>query len=96
MKATIRALQIIRDNENIHRPTDFARAMWPDSEGWKRVGKIGHGSHRGVGMILAGGGFLGKLVTQGLIIASLNVEYRRYDHNYYLTSEGRKLLGEDH
>lgn len=94
MKATIRALQLLRDDEDIHRPTEFARMMWPDSEGWQRVGKIGHGSHRGVGMILAGGGFLGKLRAQGLIIISLDRDYRSYSNNYYLTSEGRRILKE--
>lgn len=94
MKATIRALQIIRDDETIHRPTEFARKMWPGSEGWQRVGKIGHGSHRGVGLLLAAGGFLRKLRAQGLIIISLDRDYRSYSRDYYLTSKGREMLEE--
>jgi len=92
MKATIRALLLIRDYENIHRPTEFARLMWPDSEGWQRVGKIGHGSHRGVGLLLVAGGFLARLKYKGLILDHCN---RDYSHDYYLTSEGRKLLEEN-
>ena len=58
---TIKALRAIRDND-ICCARDFAHLMWPKEHlGWQRVGKQGHGSHRGVGMVLAGGAFLGKL-----------------------------------
>ena len=67
MTGITRALLIIRDND-VRSPRDFARLMWPDSEGWKRVHKVGRGSSRGAAMSLAGGGFLGKLYQKGLIL----------------------------
>jgi len=70
MTGITRALLIIRDND-VRSPRDFARLMWPDSEGWKRVHKVGRGSSRGAAMSLAGGGFLGKLHQKGLILNNL-------------------------
>lgn len=62
-----RALKIIRDNR-IEMPRQFARLMWPDSDGWDRYTKCGpYGVTRGGGMSIAGGGYLGKLCSGGLI-----------------------------
>lgn len=65
-EAQIRALRIISDH-NIERPSQFARLMWPDAQGWHIPGKCGHGSSSGVGMRLAGGAYLGKLCKAGLV-----------------------------
>lgn len=89
--ATKRALTIIRDHGPI-RPREFADLMWPDSPGHNRYSKCGpKGSHRGGGMYLAAGGYLGKLRRRGLI--------RYEDHylsgwwlGYVLTDEGKKAL----
>jgi len=43
------------------RAREFAEKMWPDSKGWQRPGRCGHGSHRGMGMYIAGGCHLGRL-----------------------------------
>ncbi len=79
------ALQIIRDN-NIRSPREFAEKMWPNSEGWQRVHKVGHGASRGAAMALAGGGFLGKLRAQGLIRGGYNYE------RIILTDKGKERL----
>lgn len=68
----VKALRILVDRGGRVRggvtATEFARAMWPDAEGWQRVYRCGpKGSHRGTGMVLAGAGFLGKLVAAGLV-----------------------------
>ena len=85
-KKQIRALTIIAAVEEI-RPARFAEWMWPNSPGWTRVAKCGHGSHRGGGMYLAAGGYLGKLRRKGWLWHGF------YDHfSYRLSDEGRRAL----
>lgn len=85
MKATIKALRLIA-TKDIGCPYDFARAMWPDSDGWRRVHKLGHGSSKGAAMALAAGGFLGKLRAQGF------VKWLYAPDVIVLTDKGRELL----
>ena len=59
-----RALEILRDEPDL-LAKEFARLMWPDSDCWRHPVKCGYGSHRGGGMYLAAGGFLGKLYHKG-------------------------------
>lgn len=90
MADIVTALQIIRDNE-IRSPREFARLMWPNSEGWHRHHRVGYGTSRGAAMALAGGGFLGKLKAQGLIRVSI------FDGRIVLTDKGKdRLPGEIH
>ena len=86
-----RALEIIRKHgDEIRCPTDFARFMWPDAEGWRKVGKCGYGSSYGVGMRLGAGGYLGRLRKAGLV----DWVYREYDgRRFFLTDKGKKALG---
>ena len=84
MTGTIKALKIIA-TKDIRSPKEFAKEMWPDSEGWQRVHNIGHGAHRGAGMYLAGDSFLGKLRNQGLI-------WGGYDDRIILTEKGKDVL----
>ena len=81
----VHALMLIRAKE-IRSPQEFAKEMWPDSEGWQRYGKVGHGVHKGAGMNLAAGGFLGKLRYQGLIWGGYNQD------RVILTDRGRERL----
>ena len=85
MNKTVIALKIIRDNE-IYMPKEFARLMWPNSEGWKRVQNMGHGAHAGAGMYLAGGSFLGKLRKEELIWGGFGRD------RIVLTDKGREVL----
>ena len=49
-------------------PKAFARAMWPDSPGWKSLTKCGNnGVTRGGAMPQAAGTLLGRLNRAGLI-----------------------------
>lgn len=88
-EAVFNALQIVRDNPGIV-PARFADKMWPTSEGWKRPAKCGpSGSHRGGGMYLAAGGFLGRLYRQGLVQRS----YGKYGRpHFYLSQTGSRAL----
>lgn len=84
-----RALEVIREWWTVYRkeirPREFARRMWPDSPRWQVHVKCGpNGSHRGGGMYLAGGGYLGKLARLGLI--------SRGRDGYALSSAGDKAL----
>ena len=89
MSGTGRALKIISENAvGSHRR--FEELFWPGHEGWKRHGKIGHGTSHGVGMMLAGGGFLGKLSQQGLI--TVRFESGTNSRSYHLTEKGRERL----
>jgi len=67
-EAQHKALKIVRDHGPI-RPREFAKAMWPDSPGWKRHCKCGPGGcHQGGGMYTAGGAYLGKLARKGWVM----------------------------
>lgn len=87
-----KALGIIDMNPSI-LPREFAKKMWPNSEGWRM--HSGHGSHtrRGGGMALAGGNYLGKLRKLDLIYEdyrpSIGDSFRRV---HRLTSLGKELL----
>lgn len=62
------AVKLLRE----HGPlitVEFARAAWPDSEGWHRLRKCGNRntSSRGAGMSWAAAGLLGRLQKKGLV-----------------------------
>lgn len=78
-----RALEIIRDNE-IERPKQLARLLWPDSEGWHRVHNVGHGASSGAAMPMAAGGLIGRLRKAGLIYG--------WEVPLRLTDKGREYL----
>lgn len=70
--AMLNYLRIVRDYcAKWHRGIDsgtFAKLAWPDAEGWTKIQRVGnHGSHRGGGMVFAGGGTLGRLRRAGLV-----------------------------
>ena len=77
---TVKALLIIRDNPGI-RPRKFAELMWAGSESWLKVGRVGHGASKGVGLVLKGGGYLGKLRQERLVNAFNE-----------LTAQGKEVL----
>lgn len=89
-ETTIRALRIIRDN-TIAMPKEFAKLMWPNSIKWTNVTKCGDGVHRGGGMYIAAGGYLGKLRHRGLIMVGHYNIGGHYD-NFYLTERGERVL----
>ena len=79
------ALQILSNvtTEEVS-PRQFAKLYFPKShEGWQRVGKAGHGSTRGQGLVLFAGGFMGKLRRKGFI-----------DNNGKVTELGLKFMSE--
>ena len=80
-----KALIVIRENQ-IERPKQFARLLWPDSEGWQRVHKVGHGASRGAMMSFAAGGLLGKLRCQGYIVGGYP------DRPALLTDKGKEQI----
>jgi len=82
------ALYLVAEHGPI-RPREFAERMWPDNQAWRRVSRCGpYGSHRGGGMHLAGGAYLGKLRRQGLV----NDWGTPFPGGYVLTARGRQLL----
>lgn len=82
------ALQIVRDQGSL-APREFARQMWPDSPGWRRVSKCGpYGSTRGGGMCLAGGSYLGKLRRASLVEKDASDPRGLYS----ISEEGRRQL----
>ncbi len=73
---TIKALRILRKHGDM-RPARFAEKMWPNSEKWSHPVKCGtHGVHRGGGMYMAAGGYLGRLARRGLVIYVSDYRYR--------------------
>ena len=78
------ALKLIARND-IQYPRQFAKLMWPNSDGWHRVHKLGHGASKGAAMPLAAGGYLGKLRRDGLILGG-------HDRPIILTEKGHDLL----
>jgi len=84
------ALEIIRDNPGIY-PREFAKKMWPDSDGHDRHHNCGpKGVTRGGMMNMAGGGYIGRLVKAGLVIR----HYGKHQNGVYLTKEGVEALEE--
>lgn len=99
-----KAILIIGEAQNV-RPRQFARLFWPDSDGWHHATKAGpHGSTRGGGMNLAGGGYLGKLTRMGLVRHNVTLEVRRGEYGpiYTLSDKGLEFYnklkreGDDH
>lgn len=87
----IKALQCIQNSPGGYvTPHQFARLMWPFSDGWRRHSKAGpYGSARGGGMNLAAGGYLGKLTRKGLLLRIT----RRYGRaTYQLSVKGKEAL----
>lgn len=71
--------------------------MWPDSSGWRRSAKCGpKGACKGLGMAMAGGGYLGRLVNLGLVRRYYNYDYSRGRYGnqafYEITNEGEEAL----
>lgn len=87
---TIKALRILQHHGPL-RPGEFAKLMWPDSEGWDRswtCGQNANANQRGKGMYLAGGSFLAKLAKRGFV-------WRRpegWGGGYIIEPAGSKLL----
>jgi hypothetical protein len=85
----LKALGIIREHGPL-RPREFARFMWPDSEGWNHHVRCGpNGSHKGGGMYTSAGMYLGKLYQRGWL--------RREDSahqfmGFVLSGAGREIL----
>lgn len=72
-------------------PREFARRMWPDSDGWRRRAKAGpNGVSIGGGMNLAAGAFLGKLAKAGFS----KVRYKQFGGEHTITKAGRDALAE--
>lgn len=66
-EAALRALEIVHRRPGI-RPAEFAKEMWPASESWARYSDVGqNGVVSGIGIVRAGGAYLGKLKRQGLV-----------------------------
>ena len=93
-----KALQILRDHGPI-QPREFAKKMWPDSPCWRHHIKCGpSGSHRGGGMYLAAGGYLGKLGRRGWAKPKYKFLYwDKFSTNigHILTDAGRAALEAD-
>lgn len=95
MTRTAIALKVINEND-VYSPRRFAELFWPNHEGWHRHGRIGRGTTHGVGMMLAGGAFLGKLQKQGLVKMRLESRFSQYDAcSYHLTDEGKTRLRQE-
>lgn len=94
-EAQHRALEIFSEHGPL-MPKDFAKKMWPDSDGWHRHAKCGpHGVHRGGGMYIAAGGYIGKLCRKGWVEFTRNRRFDYYLNEYGITQEGRRVLRDD-
>ncbi len=90
-EAQAKALGIL-DEHGAQSPAQFARHMWPDSEGWRNHTKCGpSGVTRGGGMPLAAGCYLGKLARRGLVWRWQPWDLP-YHIEYDLTQKGRTAL----
>ena len=86
-KSQEKALLILHDHHGLIRPKIFAKAMWPDSPGWDRYAKCGDGVHKGGGMYVTAGCYLGKLVRTGLVQYDIR-DRHGYIRGYMLSAEG--------
>jgi DNA-binding transcriptional ArsR family regulator len=86
----LRALDVLEGEELT--PSEFAKLMWPSSDGWRHPTKCGpNGSHKGGGMYLSAGGFLAKLERAGLVLVRIARD-GTYQKRYRLSVAGKKLL----
>lgn len=85
------SLEILADRGPLS-PSEFAHQYFPrDHDGWQRSCKCGaYGSHRGGGLVLWAGGWLGKLRAQGLVTAAYRQTGQLQGH--VLTAAGRAAL----
>jgi len=89
-----RALTILDQHAPL-RPREFAKRMWPDSPGWKRLHNCGpYGASAGTMMPMCGGAYLAKLGYRGWVRPQwrYTVGRRAYFCGYVLTSKGRELV----
>lgn len=93
-KFQIKALKMVRAHPKII-PSQFAALMWPDSPGWTRNCKCGpNGSCVGSGIRQAGGAKLSILHRAGLVRIYVGYDSSRYNTEYIISDEGRRLLVE--
>jgi hypothetical protein len=87
-----KALRIFLEHGSL-TPAQFARRYFPvDHPGWQRHCKCGpKGTHRGGGLVLWAGGFIGKLRRAGLVEACGDL-FAGAMH-WRLTCAGRKAAG---
>jgi uncharacterized protein YjhX (UPF0386 family) len=84
-----RALETIARVGAITSAKQFARLMWPDSDGWTTLVGHGHGVARGGQMPSTAGSFLSRLVRKGWVTGIGG------DHPYRLTAAGIAALDAD-
>lgn len=85
-----KALNIIAVNPGIGI-TDFARQMWPDSDGWNKPNSAG--KNRGYGMIRAGQSYLDRLLKTGLITEKYyHTGLSKQGRRFYITDSGKAEL----
>jgi len=92
---TVRRALAILDRHEPLLPNQFARLMWPDAPGWRRHTRCGRkGVTPGGGMVLAAGGYLGRLCQAGLVTrkSQLDGSDRMRYVGYGLTRAGRASL----
>lgn len=83
----LRDLEIAEKDKQWSTPRYVAGRIFPkDHPGWRRSCKCGpNGSHRGSGLVLFMGGYLGKLRRDDLV-------HQGRDRSNVLTNKGRELL----
>jgi len=71
-----RALRILFEHRGGIKPRDFGELMWPESLAKERSYNIGNGATKGVGLWLAAGSYLAKLMKLGLVTHCRDGSYR--------------------
>lgn len=90
-----RALAFIA-REAITHPAHLAHLLWPGDPGWSRSMKCGrneNGLQKGAGLMMAAGGYLGRLAKAGLIF-NYHVFGNGTREPAALTELGKQLLAE--
>ena len=83
----LRALRVLEARGVCH-PREFARDMWPESEGWRKPSRRPwNGGSHGNAMGSAGACFLGRLRAQGLVARMPGDDAR-----YALSPSGMAML----
>ena len=91
-----RALEILSPSMGM-MAGEFARKMWPDSEGWQHSHRVGRGARNGGMMPKVGGAYLGKLARWGLVKFVVDQVFGSKvfgSHLYRITDAGRAVLKE--
>ena len=90
IRKTVDSLTLIMGEGGSVKPKRFAKLAWPSSPKWETLRRCGKsGVHKGMGMYVAAGQYLGRLAKKGYL------EKDKKTGKYMITEAGANFLEEN-